>query len=254
MPYISAPYRNPSFLSRIRAFFINVPITATDGRTIDLAPWPSSISKGGIATFTTSDRPEGIRMRDKIVKPDILIFCTGYSQSFPFLPSSSYFVPLQADKRGVYKSSDPSVGFIGFVRPGMGAIPALSELQAQFWTLSLLDLLPKTPARDIDYKLHVRAGRREYESYGVDHEAYAYQLALDMGSAPRLTEAAGLGFKTAFTWAMGPNFNTKFRLVGPWRWEGAREVMKEELCGVVRKSGGWFCEIPFWAPEVLLAG
>jgi dimethylaniline monooxygenase (N-oxide forming) len=246
MPYISTPYRNPSFLSRIRAFFISVPITDTGDRTIDLAPWPSSVSKDGVVTFGNSDRPEGIRMRDKIVKPDILIFCTGYAQSFPFLPSY-YPVPLQADRRGIYSSSDPSISFIGFIRPGMGAIPALSELQAQFWTLSVLDLLPKTLTRDIDYKLHVHPRRREYESYGVDHEAYAYQLALDMGSAPTFTRVIGFGFKTAFTWAMGPNFNTKFRLVGPWRWEGAWEIMSGELWGVVRKSGGLFCEFPSYS-------
>ena len=119
MPYISAPYRKPSFLSRVRAFFINVPIVPTHGRTIDLAPWPSSVSKDGVVIFTPSDRPEGVRMRDKLVKPDILIFCTGYKQSFPFL-SSSYPVPLQADCRGIYSSADPTFSFIGFVRPGMG--------------------------------------------------------------------------------------------------------------------------------------
>jgi dimethylaniline monooxygenase (N-oxide forming) len=241
MPYINAPYRNPSFLSRVRAFLINVPIQETGDRVIDLAPWPKSISQDGVVKFEHSNRPEGVRMRDKIVKPDVLVFCTGYSQSFPFL-DNSYPVPLQADRRGIYKSSDPSVGFIGFVRPGMGAIPALSELQAQHWTLSLLDLICSTPPRDIDYKLHMHPGRREYESYGVDHDAYAYQLALDMGSAPSFTQVAGFGFKTAFTWAMGPNFNTKFRLIGPWKWEGANEVMRGELWGVVKESGGWFCK------------
>lgn len=244
MPYISAPYRKPSIVSRIRAFFINVPIPPTHGRAIDLAPWPSSISKDGIVKFAPSERPEGLRMRDKVVKPDILIFCTGYTQSFPFLPVS-YPIPLQADRRGIYSSSDPSISFIGFIRPAIGAIPALSELQAQFWVLSLLKLLPSTPTRDLDYKLHVPPGRREYESYGVDHEAYAYQLALDMGSAPSVTEVVRLGFKTAFTWAMGSNFNTKFRLVGPWKWDGANEIMRTELWGVVRKSGGLFCELSF---------
>lgn len=85
-------------------------------------------------------------------------------------------------------------------------------------------------------------GRREYENYAVEHEAYAYQLALDMGSAASFTEISRFGFKTLFTWAMGPNFNTKFRLVGPWKWGGANEVMRTELWGVVRQSGGWFCK------------
>ncbi|KAM0417050.1 hypothetical protein ACHAPT_012956 [Fusarium lateritium] len=39
---------------------------------------------------------------------------------------------------------------------------------------------------------------------------------------------------------MGSNFNTKFRLVGPWKWEqGAEEIMRNELFNVVKHSGGY---------------
>ena len=106
----------------------------------------------------------------------------------------------------------------------------------------LVGRLPKEPPRDIDYKLHFKPGRREYEIFGVDHEAYAYQLALDMGSAPSFTQVVQRGYRTAFTWAFGSNFNTKFRLVGPWKWEGARGVISNELYDVVNNSGGWVCK------------
>lgn len=141
----------------------------------------------------------------------------------------------------IRKTGDETVGFIGFVRPAIGAIPPLSELQVQLWVLSILDLLPEKRPRDIDYKLLIKPERREYEKYGVDHESYAYQLALDMGSAASFTEILGFGFKTTFTWAFGSNFNTKFRLVGPWKWDGANEVMRTELWDVVKQSGGWVC-------------
>lgn len=258
VPYISAPYRQRSMLDRIRAAFINVPIKDTGSRTIDLAPWPEYIDSDGIVKFTDNGRPEAERMKGTICKPDIVVFATGYSQHFPFL-DSTYPTPLEADRRGVWKTGDESVGFIGFVRPAIGAIPPLSELQAQLWILSLLNRLPPGLPRDIDYKLHFTPGRREYENYGVDHEAYAYQLALDMGSAPSFTEVLGHGFKTTFTWACGSNFNTKFRLMGPWKWCGAPEVMRTELWDVVKKSGGWFyittySIIPFVAFGTMSAG
>ncbi|KAK0102097.1 hypothetical protein ONS96_006060 [Cadophora gregata f. sp. sojae] len=240
MPYISKPYRKRSFLDRIRAFLINVPIPETRNRTIDLAPWPDSISSEGIVTFTENGRPEAEMMRKTVCKPDIVVFATGYYPSFPFL-EASYGTPSEANQRGIWRSGDNSVGFIGFVRPGLGAIPPLSELQAQLWVLSILGRLPKASPRDIDYKLHFKPGRREYENFGVDHEAYAYQLALDMGSAPSFTEVLRHGYRTAFTWAFGSNFNTKFRLVGPWQWDGAKEIMSNELYDVVNNSGGWFC-------------
>ena len=243
IPYISAPYRKQSYLNRLRAKYINVPIPDTGGRTIDLAPWPKLINSNGIVEFRENGRPEAERMRSIVCKPDMIIFATGYSQNFPFL-DSSYGTPDQADRRGIWKTGDETVGFIGFVRPSIGAIPPLSELQAQLWTLSLLKLLPADPPRDIDYKLKMPSGRRAYEIFGVDHESYAYQLALDMGSAPSFTEVLGFGFKVAFTWAFGSNFNTKFRLVGPWKWDGASEIMRTELWDVVKKSGGWFCEFP----------
>ncbi|PVH82727.1 FAD/NAD(P)-binding domain-containing protein [Cadophora sp. DSE1049] len=240
MPYISKPYRKRGFLDRIRASLINVPIAETGDRKIDLAPWPESISANGIVTFSENGRPEADTMRNIVCKPDIVIFATGYYPTFPYL-EDSYGDPSQADRRGIWRSGDESVGFIGFVRPALGAIPPLSELQAQLWILSILGRLPKELPRDIDYKLHFKAGRRAYENFGVDHEAYAYQLALDMGSAPSFTEVIRHGYKTAFTWAFGSNFNTKFRLMGPWKWNGAREVMSTELYDVVNNSGGWFC-------------
>ncbi|PVH80713.1 FAD/NAD(P)-binding domain-containing protein [Cadophora sp. DSE1049] len=238
VPYISAQYRKYSLLDRIRASICQIPIKDTGDRKIDLAPWPKSISSEGVVKFTPTSRLEAETMRDVTCKPDIVIYATGYSQRFSFL-DSSYGTPLEADRRGVWKTGDESVGFIGFVRPAIGAIPPLAELQAQLWVLSLLTLLPDQQPRDIDYKLYIKPGRREYEKYGVDHESYAYQLALDMGSAASFTEIIRLGFRTTFTWAFGSNFNTKFRLVGPWRWEGATEIMKTELWDVVKQSGGW---------------
>ncbi|KAF4993722.1 hypothetical protein FDECE_13328 [Fusarium decemcellulare] len=39
---------------------------------------------------------------------------------------------------------------------------------------------------------------------------------------------------------MGSNFNTKFRMVGPWKWEeSAQDIMRNELFNVVKRSGGY---------------
>jgi dimethylaniline monooxygenase (N-oxide forming) len=237
MPYISASYRTHSLLNRIRSKIINIPIAPTQGRTIDLAPWPSSISPNGTVTFTKTSRPESARMSKKVVKPDLVIFATGYSQKFPFL-DPSYPNPMQANHRGIWASAEPTIGFIGFVRPTFGAIPPLAELQAQAWVLSLVGKLPLPSINgELNYKLPFRNIRKPYEHYVVDHETYAYQLALDMGAAPTFTEVLSFGPKTAWTWAMGSNFNTKFRLVGPWKWDGAQRVMGGELWDVV--WGNW---------------
>jgi hypothetical protein len=64
-----------------------------------------------------------------------------------------------------------------------------------------------------------------------------------MRSAASFTEILEFGFKTTVTWAFGSNFNTKFRLVGPWKWDGANEIMRTELWDVVKQSGGWVCRL-----------
>lgn len=79
----------------------------------------------------------------------------------------------------------------------------------------------------------------------IDQESYVYQLALDMGSAPTWTYVLRkYGREVFFTWAMGPNFPTKFRLVGPWSNEESRDYAARlmsrdgELGKVVRRTGG----------------
>lgn len=77
-----------------------------------------------------------------------------------------------------------------------------------------------------------------------------------MGAAPTAQHVWRVyGAGVFFTWAMGPNFPTKFRLVGPWSSAevaaAAAAVMERdgELGRVVRRTGGGVCEFePDFAP------
>ncbi|KAK0612524.1 hypothetical protein B0T17DRAFT_543883 [Bombardia bombarda] len=285
MPYISAPYRSAGesgLVQKIRSSLIQVPVADTHGRHIDLAPWPSRVDSNGLVRFLNNGRPEYDRLKDEEIKPDIVVFATGYTQTFPFFDhdhdhdsataaasgSSSYATPGGLDTRDMWHSSDPSVAFIGFVRPSFGAIPPLAELQAQLWVLSLVcpRLLVQTPLLPTDephYRLKMPATARI--RYGVDHESYAYQLALDMDAAPSLaeilqlawvgkTDVAGTWYKLPLVWALGANFNAKFRLRGPWRWEGAEEVLVGELWDTVERRGGFFGHITLSGLPMLVFG
>ena len=81
---------------------------------------------------------------------------------------------------------------------------------------------------------------------GVDHESYAYQLALDIGGAPTATHVfREYGWRTWFVWAMGPSFTTKFRMVGPWKMkkQEVKRLMESELWDVVKRTGGGMCKL-----------
>lgn len=162
--------------------------------------------------------------------------------------------------------------------PRSGAIPPLAELQAQHWIHELVcspkyqaffSTRFKSPKRapvaidtyELDYALHCRDPDHDFANTkrAVDMESYAYQLALDIGAAPTWLHVwRKFGSEVLFTWAMGPNFATKFRLIGPWSDNASAEeaaiLMRKdgELGKIVRRTGGAVCE---WACQILfLAG
>ncbi|CAJ2508283.1 Uu.00g094690.m01.CDS01 [Anthostomella pinea] len=266
-PYINVnwkPKRPQGLLQRLRSLVVHTPTTDTKGRYIDVAPWPERIDDDGIVHFRDNGRPEYQYMKAQPpIKPDVIVFCTGYKHDFPFLPPSS--ASSRTDVRDIWHRDNPSIGFIGFVRPNLGAIPPLAELQAQLWVLNLLAPVrvagPLLPEDEPHYRLVAPEGARV--NYGVDHESYAYQLALDMGTAPSLTEVCRAGFeasehgawwKLPLTWALGANFNTKFTLVGPWRWDGAVEAMTGELWDTVARREVFFGHVTLSVLPIFIFG
>ncbi|KAH7192886.1 dimethylaniline monooxygenase [Fusarium flagelliforme] len=239
-PYLSLPYRPKQpgpklWLYALRSAFVQTPISDTHGRQVDLAPLPKAIHKDGTVDFVDNGRLEYERLKTQTIRPDMVVLCTGYKQTFPFLRT------LYQDKqrhpssfvRGICEETRPELRFIGFMRPSLGAIPPLAEMQAQVWVFNLVS--PHKLSLQLEdeehYRLHTKPTARV--TYGVDHEIYAYQLALDMNSAPSLTDILkrasftdlGTAFRLLVIWAFGAHFNTKFRLIGPWAWEGAEELL-----------------------------
>jgi dimethylaniline monooxygenase (N-oxide forming) len=204
-PCISLNWRlKTTFLRKLlRPFIIMPPLPDSQGRSVDVAPFPESFGKMERVRFLNNGRPEYDRIKDEDIRADMVVFCTGYQQEFPFLDSaSSYPTAADADVRGVWFSSDPSVDFVGFMRPSFGAIPPLAELQAQLWVLQLVAPRriprPLLPPDEHHYRLLHPKGSRI--SYGVDHESYAYQLALDMDTAPGFLEVLRLGWHRRQPW------------------------------------------------------
>ncbi|KAH8658583.1 hypothetical protein BGZ61DRAFT_404172 [Ilyonectria robusta] len=250
-PYIYYPWipERWTLATRIRRFLMARDLPRPS-RTIDVAPFPSHISEDGVAHFPiVPNRPESERIQQSTIKPDILIYATGYVPTFPFLDTSSsdnpYPTSTQADVRAVWKRDDPSVGFIGFVRPNFGAIPALAELQSMLFIQNLVGQLPPLdPEDEYHYRLIVPPSARI--GYGVEHDSYAYQLAKDMTIAPsftdilRLSFGASRGWRLPWVWAAGGALNPKFRLVGPWKWDGAADVLTGECWETISRRKNIF--------------
>lgn len=89
--------------------------------TVDLAPFPTEFTSSGQAVFPSLKRKDAIRMEGRVVRPDTVIYATGYTQNFDFL-DKDYPTPSDADIRNVCRTGDEDVAFIGFVRPGVGEL------------------------------------------------------------------------------------------------------------------------------------
>lgn len=76
---------------------------------------------------------------------DVILFATGYKQRFPFLhphiisngdhgrPKNENHDDALPNEHNICSTDEPSIGYFGFVRPNVGAIPPMSELQVMWW-------------------------------------------------------------------------------------------------------------------------
>ena len=244
--------RDVGMIERLRRLFSTQPLPDA-GRYIDVAPWPSHFDENGVVHFKKSERPEYDDLKDDIIKPDVLIYATGYTQTFSFFQhpankTQPYPVAKEANVRNIWRRDEPTVGFIGYIRPSIGAIPSLAEMQAMLWVQNLLGKIahPLLPEDEWHYKLLTPPDARV--QWGVEHESYVYQIAKDIDGAPSITEVLTLGWnyggeawwKLPITWCQASNINPKFRMRGPWAWDGAIPIMLDEIWGTVTMREGVF--------------
>lgn len=63
---------------------------------------------------------------------DRVILCTGYLSNLSYLPAEIGRPCISEHYKFVFHNGDPSVAFIGFVRPIFGSIPLISEIQSRW--------------------------------------------------------------------------------------------------------------------------
>ena len=124
---------------------------------------------------------------------DYIITCSGYRASFPFFDES---VIPNMNQRKLFKcifyNKDPSLAYVGFVRPIFGSIPGISELQSRYVAKVIAGKCP-LPNRvkreaiiDKDGKFwnhHFRFTSLRLTGL-VDHFIYSNQLARLIGCHP----------------------------------------------------------------------
>jgi dimethylaniline monooxygenase (N-oxide forming) len=237
MPYLNRPYKKPDPILRlIGNEYIDPPEDAQSVRWVDTCTCPSSIDKEGRVIFNPNpERRDYRRLKDAVVIPDTLIYCTGYTQSFEWL-QPSYPTPSTASCRNIVDPSQPTISFIGFVRPGVGAIPPIAEQQAMWWTAYLLGKMPRLPSSEPHY--HLLAPTNARIQYGVDHSAYMSTLAKDMRASPGLLALwSEYGWEVMLVYCFGAAFTSFYRLTGPFKDPAMKGIVQGELKETVMRRG-----------------
>ncbi len=91
------------------------------------------VKSGKIVAKRDIERCEGNRIYftdGSAVRADVMVTCSGYKLVAPFFEPG-----MKADPQQCYKylfGTEPSVAFVGFVRPVIGSIPAIAELQSRY--------------------------------------------------------------------------------------------------------------------------
>ena len=125
MPYLNRPYRNRAWYLEYLSRYIDPQEDSPPHTnfTVELASFPSHFTSNGQVIFTPNKRKDYLRISKMDIRPDTVIYATGYTQRFDYLDkASNYPSPGSADVRNIAKSGDETVAFIGYVRPGVGAL------------------------------------------------------------------------------------------------------------------------------------
>jgi dimethylaniline monooxygenase (N-oxide forming) len=128
------------------------------------------------------------------VDAQVIITCSGYRAVFPFFSGAA---AQAADPRAWYKytihNDDPSLAFVGFVRPIVGSIPGIAELQSRYVSLVFAGrrrLPPPSERASVIlsdaafWNYHFRFTSLRLGGL-VDHFVFCKQLAKLIGCCPR---------------------------------------------------------------------
>ncbi|CAN5631244.1 NAD(P)-binding domain-containing protein [soil metagenome] len=145
------------------------------------------LGHGDIDVRPNIDRFEGSKVffvDGTAAEVDVVIYCTGYKVTFPFL--GERFVPVRDNRVDLYRrvvSPDhPGLYFVGLIQP-LGAIMPLAEAQAA-WVADLLDGRGALPSydemrlqiREYDERLAKRYVASKRHTIQVDFHAYLVEL------------------------------------------------------------------------------
>ncbi|NXL64084.1 FMO1 monooxygenase, partial [Chordeiles acutipennis] len=162
---------------------------------------------------------------------DIVVFCTGYNVSFPFLEEA--VVKVENKHASLYKYvfpthlQKPTLAVLGLIKP-LGAIMPVTEMQAR-WVTRVF----KGRRANISSSMYQNAVQGGHILFGLSYDevlktdclVYMDELASFIGTKPSVLGLLCRDPQLALTIFFGPCTPYQYRLGGPGRWDGARQAI-----------------------------
>jgi hypothetical protein len=202
------------------------PETALSVTSDELLP---AISSGALVARPRIERVEAgeaVFADGKRLRPDAIIFCTGYGLDFPLLPPrlQPWTGPDSGLYRLVFPAEAPGLAFIGVCRVH-GPILPIVEMQARWAARVLIGevALPSPAAMraEAEHRRCVQLARRD-SAIRVSLLPYLDEIGALIGARPHLSRHAEL----LLPLLTGAPVAAQYRLEGPGRWPGAAAVIR----------------------------
>ncbi|XP_029284917.1 dimethylaniline monooxygenase [N-oxide-forming] 5-like [Cottoperca gobio] len=166
---------------------------------------------------------------------DTIVFATGYSYDFPYLPSSAMY--KSGHRLGLYKHifspnlEHPTLAVVGFIH-ALGAIMPQAEMQARF-VARVFKGNKKLPSNQAMIKAIENDTKDINKNYNVskltplqvDFVSYMDEMAGEIGVRPSLLWLFFTDYPMFKKVLWGPVTSYQYRLMGPGKWEGARRAI-----------------------------
>ncbi|NXX78719.1 FMO1 monooxygenase, partial [Urocolius indicus] len=160
---------------------------------------------------------------------DIVVFCTGYDVSFPFLEEA--VVKVENKHASLYKYvfpthlEQPTLAVLGLIKP-LGAIMPVMEMQARWVTRVFKGKESKCELSSVP-KCSSGWTHLVPSMYFLKTDCLVYmdELASFIGAKPSVLGLLCRDPQLAFTIFFGPCSPYQYRLGGPGHWEGARRAI-----------------------------
>ena len=166
--------------------------------------------------------------KDKIIffenndycEADLIINCTGYKVNLPYLPENYKFEVIRDMYKHTIHPSDTTLSFIGYIRPVVGSIAQLAEMQSRFVSMvwagkvklgSEEELLREIEAEKLKYREFVQTDDARKQSL-VEGYDYLDDMARTTGTYPNYEDLWNSSMREWYIAVFAPYNGAMYRL------------------------------------------